>query len=197
MIGSVRISREKVAENREHLIRVATDQFREYGIDGIGLADLMKAAGMSLGSFYGYFDSKEQLVSECCTRAIAQSRYRMTSALSRPLSNAVEKTIDEYLSIKHRDERSKGCGLAALGSEFAHETGKVHEAATPELVQFFDEMARSLHGSSRGKKRQQSIAMVASLMGGLILSRMTDDAKLSKDILNAVKASVKSVIRPG
>jgi TetR/AcrR family transcriptional repressor of nem operon len=197
VIGSVRISREKVAENREHLIRVATDQFREHGIDGIGLADLMKEAGMSLGSFYRYFDSKEQLVSECCTRVIAQSRDRMTSALSRPLPNAVEKTVDEYLSIKHRDERSKGCGLAALGSEFAHKTGKIHDAATPELVQFFDEMTRSLHGSSSGTKREQSIAMVASLMGGLILSRMTDDAKLSKDILDAVKTSVKSVVRPG
>ena len=52
----MRISREQVAENRERLIGVATDQFRQHGIDGIGVADLMKEAGMSLGSFYGYFD---------------------------------------------------------------------------------------------------------------------------------------------
>jgi TetR/AcrR family transcriptional repressor of nem operon len=191
----MRISREKVAENRERLLQVANDQFREHGIDGVGIADLMKEAGMSLGSFYGYFDSKEHLVSECCTRTIGDVKDKITSALARPLTNAVEKTVDEYLSPTHRDELAKGCGLAALGSEFAHKTESVHAAATPELVSLFDEMARSLPGSSRKKKRDQSIAMMASLMGGLILSRMTDDAKLSKDILEAVKESVKSVVR--
>jgi TetR/AcrR family transcriptional repressor of nem operon len=195
VIDYVRISREKVAENRERLLQVATDQFREHGIDGVGVADLMKEAGMSLGSFYGYFDSKEHLVSECCTHTIAESREKIASDFSRPLPNAVEKTVDEYLSIKHRDERSRGCGLAALGSEFAHKPRAVHEAATPELISLFYAMARSLHGSSRKKKRDQSIAMMASLMGGIILSRMTDDAKLSQDILEAVKASVKSSVR--
>ena len=166
-----------------------------------GVADLMKEVGMSLGSFYGYFDSKEHLVSECCTRVIAETKDRITAALLRPLPNAVEKTVDEYLSIKHRNERSKGCGLAAFGSEFAHKTKSVREATTPGLTQLFDEIARSLpgnfgHGSSRKKKREQSIAMMASLMGGLILSRMTDDAKLSEEILDAVKTSVKCVVRP-
>jgi TetR/AcrR family transcriptional repressor of nem operon len=191
----MRISREKVAENRERLIQVATDQFREHGIDGIGVADLMKEAGMSLGSFYGYFDSKEHLVSECCAHAIADVKGKITSAFSRSLTNPVEKTVDEYLSTAHRDELAKGCGLAALGSEFAHKTEAVHAAATPELISLFDEMARSLPGSSRKKKRDHSIAMMASLMGGLILSRMTDDAKLSQDILEAVKSSVKSSVR--
>jgi TetR/AcrR family transcriptional repressor of nem operon len=190
----MRISRERVAENRERLIQVATDQFREHGIDGVGVADLMKKACMSLGSFYGYFDSKEQLVADCCAHAIAETREKMTIALSRPLPNAMEKIVDEYLSIQHRDNRSKGCVLAALGSEIAHKPGMMHEAATPELAQLFEEMGGFLPGSPRKKKREQSIAIMASLMGGLILSRMTDDAKLSKDILDAVKASAKSLV---
>jgi TetR/AcrR family transcriptional regulator, transcriptional repressor for nem operon len=193
----MRISREKVAENREHLVQVATDQFRLHGIDGVGVADLMKEAGMSLGSFYGYFDSKEHLVSECCSNAISDVKDKITSALSRPLPNVIEKSVDEYLSTAHRDEVAKGCGLAALGSEFAHKTKAVHAAATPELISLFDGMAGCLPGGSRKQKRQQSIAMMASLMGGLILSRMTDDEKLSQDILEAVKASLKSSVRAG
>jgi TetR/AcrR family transcriptional regulator, transcriptional repressor for nem operon len=191
----MRITREKVAENRERLIEVATDQFRKLGIDGIGVADLMKEAGMSLGSFYGYFDSKEHLVSECCSYAIADVKTKITTAFSRSVTNPVEKTVDEYLSTAHRDEVAKGCGLAALGSEFAHKTEAVHAAATPELNSLFDEMARSLPGSTRKKRREQSIAIMASLMGGLILSRMTDDATLSHDILSSVKAAVKSFVR--
>lgn len=191
----VRISRERVAENREKLLQVATNQFREHGINGVGLADLTKEAGMSLGSFYGYFDSKEHLVSECCARTIAESRENVASALSRPVPNAVESTIDGYLSIRHRDERSMGCGMAALGGEFARESAKVREAATTELTELFDEMARALPGRSGRKKRDQSIAIMAGLMGGLILSRMTDNAKLSKDILEAVKVSVKNSVR--
>ncbi len=174
----MRISREKVAENRERLVQVATDRFRQHGIDGVGIADLMKEAGMSLGSFYGYFDSKEHLVSECCSHTIAEVRDRMASALSRSLPNAIEKTVDEYLSVEHRNEQSEGCGLAALGSDFARKSASVHKAATPELIRLFDEMAHSLHGNSRKKKRDQSIAIMASLMGGLILSRMSDDEKL-------------------
>ena len=80
-MNRLRISREKVAKNRERLVQVATDQFREHGIDAVGVADLMKEVGMSLGSFYGYFDSKEHLVSECCTRVIAETKDRITAAL--------------------------------------------------------------------------------------------------------------------
>src|SRR5260370_39728334 len=107
----MRISRERVAENRERLIQVATDQFREHGIDGVGVADLMKKAGMSLGSFYGYFDSKEQLAAECSAHAIPETREKMNIALSRPLPNEMEKIVDEYLAIQHTDNRPKRCGL--------------------------------------------------------------------------------------
>ena len=71
---SVRICREQVAENRERLLTVALTKFREHGFDGIGVADVMKAAGMSLGSFYGYFDSKEQLVAEASARAVSGTK---------------------------------------------------------------------------------------------------------------------------
>ena len=66
----MKVSRIQAAENRERILDVATMLFRERGIDGIGVADLMKAAGLTHGGFYGHFKSKEDLVAQACARAV-------------------------------------------------------------------------------------------------------------------------------
>ncbi|WP_263381211.1 TetR/AcrR family transcriptional regulator [Granulicella arctica] len=187
----MRITRQKVVENREHLLQTATDQFREHGIDGVGVADLMKAAGMSLGSFYGYFESKDQLVAETFARAVGATKDLMVGFLSQTDENAYMKMVNQYLSPGHRDNLPKGCVLAALGSEVTHQSGAVRHAATEQLRTLFDETAQHLPGRTGKQRHDLAIATLASLVGGLILSRMVDEPDLSKQVLDAVKASMK------
>jgi TetR/AcrR family transcriptional repressor of nem operon len=193
----VKISREQVEINREHLVRVAMDQFRQYGFAGIGLADLTARAGMSLGSFYRYFASKEQLVAECSARIVIETKDRLTSALTQPSQDAFIEAVANYLSLQHRNSVGKGCGLAALGCDIAHETSQVRAAATAELQQLFTAIGSAMPGKTAGRRRGKAISMMASLMGGLILSRIANDAELSSEILNAVSGSVKETVGRG
>ena len=187
----MRISRQKVVENRELILQTAADQFREHGIDGVGVADLMKAAGMSLGSFYGYFESKDQLVAETYAKAVGATKDRILEFLTKTDEKAYMNMVNEYLSPGHRDNLRQGCVLAALGSEVTHQSGAVRHAATKELRTLFDETAKNLPGRTVKQRHSLAIATLASLIGGLILSRMVDEPDLSNQVLDAVKASMK------
>jgi len=190
----MRISRQRVVENREHILKVAADQFREHGIDGVGVADLMKAADMSVGSFYGYFESKDQLVAETYAKAVSATKERIVGFLIRPDEKAFINMVNEYLSPGHRDNLKQGCVLAALGSEVTHQSSAVRHAATNELRTLFDETANHLPGRTGKQRHDLAISTLASLIGGLILSRMVDEPALSIQVLDAVKASMKQSI---
>src|SRR5918995_2146585 len=73
---AMRVSRERAAENRDRIIDAAGRLFRERGFDGIGVANLMKAAGLTHGGFYGHFESKEDLEVQACARGLARSSER-------------------------------------------------------------------------------------------------------------------------
>src|SRR3954449_2014254 len=70
---SMRVSREHAAQNRERILDAAARLFRERGFEGIGVADLMKEAGLTHGGFYGHFSSKEDLIAEASARALTHS----------------------------------------------------------------------------------------------------------------------------
>jgi len=192
----LRISRQQVVENRERLLTVALTKFREHGFDGIGVADVMKAAGMSLGSFYGYFDSKEQLVAEVSALAVSGTKDLLGGFLSKDDKKVLPGMVDGYLSSGHRDNLSEGCALAALGSEITHQRDSVRHGVTTELQALFTGTARHLSGHTKAEKENSAIALMASLVGGLMLARMTDDKKLSDRILKAVGRSIKHSNQP-
>jgi TetR/AcrR family transcriptional regulator, transcriptional repressor for nem operon len=66
----VRVTRKQSAANREKVLDVAGTLFRERGFDGIGVADIMKRAGLTHGGFYGQFASKDDLAAEATARVL-------------------------------------------------------------------------------------------------------------------------------
>jgi len=86
----MKVSRIQEAENHERILDVATRLFRERGIDGIGVADLMKAAGLTHGGFYGHFKSKEDLVAQACARAVLRMRQNWTSVIDQAAGDPLE-----------------------------------------------------------------------------------------------------------
>src|SRR3954462_15582531 len=120
----MRKSREEAAETRKRIVRAAASEFREKGIVATGLADLMKAAGMTHGGFYKHFESKDQLIAEACAE------------VGRGLSGKAGANTGKgsagspYLSAGHRDNPAVGCPLAALGPELARCDEKTRTVAT-------------------------------------------------------------------
>jgi len=186
----MKVSRIQEAENHERILDVATRLFRERGIDGIGVSDLMKAAGLTHGGFYGHFKSKEDLVAQACARAVSRMRQNWTNVIDQATGDPLEALAATYLTPKHRDSTGRGCPMAALGSEIARQGPPVRRAFTDELRPFLDYLSRNVQGNSNSLRRQKALATYAGLVGALIVSRAVDDPDLSNEILSAVATTM-------
>lgn len=186
--GVVRVTREQAAANREKILEVAGALFRERGFDGIGVADIMKRAGLTHGGFYGHFASKDDLAAEITARVLGRSGWmeRLTGTQKPSFSDLVR----QYLSPRHRDDPGRGCLFAALGSDVVRQPRSVRRAFTDGLRLRVDALARLAPGRSAAARRQKSLATMAGLVGALILSRAVDDPKFSDEILEAAATSV-------
>src|ERR1700730_5047019 len=112
----MRVSRKKAAENRERIIDAAGALFREKGFDGIVVADIMKAADLTHGGFYGHFTSKDDLVAQASGRTMARSAANWTRAVAEAADEPHAALLQHYLTPRHRDEPGRGCGFAALSN---------------------------------------------------------------------------------
>src|SRR5437773_6080996 len=127
----VRVTRERAAANREKILEIAGTLFRERGYDGIGVADIMKRAGLTHGGFYGHFPSKDDLAAEITARVLGREGWleRLTGSANPSLTDVVRK----YLTRRHRDDAGHGCLLAALGSDVVRQPRSVRRAFTDGL----------------------------------------------------------------
>jgi TetR/AcrR family transcriptional regulator, transcriptional repressor for nem operon len=192
---TMRVSRQQADENRDRIVGVAARQFRERGFDGIGVADLMKLAGLTHGGFYGHFESKEDLIAEACTRALADADRRWTRVAEQEPGNPLAAIAKRYLRAAHRDIPGEGCLLAALGPEVARQAAPVRRAFTAGFRSLVDLLAGLIHGKSKSARREQALAVWASLVGGMVLARAVDDPELSDEILRAVSGSICGLAR--
>ena len=180
----MRVSREKAAENRQKVVEVAGEQFRAHGFDGIGVADLMKAAGLTHGGFYGNFASKDDLAAEAVTRAFAETTQRIREralASDDPYATAV----GIYLSPAHRDSVETGCAIAALSQDAARGSAKLRDAFAAGIetyLELIDELS--------GGPRSRSEVIYSTMVGALTLSRAVTDPAQSLQILDSAKAAV-------
>lgn len=186
----MRVSRAEAAQNRERIIEVAAKLFRERGFDGIGVADLMKCAGLTHGGFYGHFASKEDLMAQACTRALDDSLNTMNQLAERSGDTALAAIATAYLSPAHRDRIGEGCVLAALGAEAARHGSSVRDAFTKGVRSTVDMLMRLLPGRSAQARRERALVTYASMVGALVLARAIEDADLSEDLLRSVLASI-------
>jgi TetR/AcrR family transcriptional repressor of nem operon len=191
----MKVTREQAAENRERILNVAAKLFRERGFDGIGVADLMKSAGLTHGGFYGHFSSKEDLMAQACARAIADSLDAWNRRADRALESPLSAVTTSYLSTRHRDHPGSGCLLAALGADVSRQGPAVRHTVTEGVRSMVEILARLIPGKSKAAKRQKALATYAGLVGAVVLSRAVDDPELSREILQAVSISIPGQAR--
>lgn len=186
----MKVTRQQAEKNRERVLDVAGRLFREKGFDGIGVADLMKSAGLTHGGFYANFNSKEDLVAESCERTLAELSKGWTKVAGGANGDPLRALVAGYLSIGHRDDPGNGCVLAALGADVSRRSPAVRHAVTEGLRPFIELLTRTAPGRTRAARRRRALAIYASLVGAMVLARAVDDPALSKQILQAVAASV-------
>ena len=172
-------TRSRAAANRERILEAAARLFRERGLDGIGVADLMAAAGLTHGGFYAHFESKEELMAQACARALQKS-------LEKWRAGTLADLVAAYLSPRHRDQPGPGCALAALGSDVPRQGPLVRHAYTEGVRALLDELAARMPGRTRQARRRAALASLAAMVGALLLARAVDDAALSDEILQSL-----------
>ena len=182
----MKVSREQAAENRARVIEVAGRLFREKGFDGVGVADIMRGAGLTHGGFYGQFASKDDLAAQACAQTLDRSvaRWRRLATGEDPLAAIVAS----YLAPNHRNAPGTGCALSALSADAVRRPDAVRSVFTQALQSFAGILTRVAPGASRAARRRKALATMAGLVGAVILSRAVNDADLSDEIL---KAAVK------
>lgn len=192
---SMKVTKEKAAENRQALVRTAGKLFRQHGINGVGVADIGKEAGLTHGALYAQFPSKEALAAEALSDALARSYARMVAS-----GNEAEPTIGEYLDYyinkRHRDNLANGCAMSASGSEVARQGKSVSRS----FADGFDRMARALEKSLQktplhATARERALTIAAAEIGVVIVARAVAkaDPSLSEEILSSARHALGEV----
>ncbi|QWF16908.1 TetR/AcrR family transcriptional regulator [Lysobacter capsici] len=183
----MKVTKAQAQANRAHIVETASTLFRERGYDGVGVADLMAAAGFTHGGFYKHFGSKTDLMAEAASCGLAQSA---DAAAGVDLADFVKY----YLSREHRDKPGDGCTMAALCADAARQPESVKAAfATGIELQL---AAPVRHeglpvGDVSNKARARRIALMAQTIGAVVLSRSCpDDAPLADEILDVCRAHI-------
>jgi TetR/AcrR family transcriptional repressor of nem operon len=179
----VRKSRREAAETRQRIVRVAGREFNKSGIQGTGLAAIMGASGLTHGGFYKHFSSKDQLVAEALEKAFERIKISMED-------RSIKETVGEYLSTRHRDCSESGCPLAALGSELRYTDGETRKVASNGVEQIVRIIASHFPELPPREAKARAQAILATMVGSMMLSRVVTDKTLSESFLRDTKAFI-------
>jgi TetR/AcrR family transcriptional regulator, transcriptional repressor for nem operon len=176
----MRVSREQMSESRRSILEAAGRLFRERGFEAVTVAEIMNAAGLTHGAFYGYFRSKDELFAE----ALGEALTRTTTG---PLADLATYAAS-YLSQTHRKDLAGGCPTAALAAETIRQAGGVRAEMTAGLKQQIERFSHVAPGRTGAQKRRAAIGSWAAMVGAMVLARASDDPSLSDEVLDQTRA---------
>src|SRR5215203_2336776 len=132
---AMRHSKEDKAVSHDRIVEVAAARIRESGTEQPGVAEIMRAAGLTHGGFYKHFGSRDELIAEAVERALTDSESRLRDATSGA-DDPLAAFADSYLSTAHRDEAASGCGVVALGTDIPRVGGPAQDAYRAQVERY-------------------------------------------------------------
>jgi len=197
----MRITKQQAGENRERVVAAAARLFRERGFDGVAVADLMGAAGLTHGGFYNHFGSKDELGAAACAHALSQS-VAAIEAVADAKPGRKDVSLGDYrrryLSRKSRDAKGFRCPMVAFGADVSRQSAAFQEQYADGLRRYLDGFVRALSaelGEGRADEgvRAQAIAQFSTMVGAVVLARgvAAADPPLSDEILADALASLE------
>jgi len=184
----------KAQKPRTHkrIVSIASKRFREKGLAGFGIAELMKEAGLTVGGFYKHFDSRDDLVAEAVNSAFGGWQRRVDAAKSGGQSVSLAKLIDEYLNETHRDNPGAGCAFSALAAEIARSDKRTRSLTSEQVRRDVQLITTMLPDRDKRAARSRAILIFSALVGAMALARAVSDEALSREILETVGELLKN-----
>ena len=183
----MRVSREEAAKNRKRVVSTAGALFRQHGFDGIGIADLMKEAGLTHGGFYKQFASKADLEAEASAAGLSENAQLWSKIIDRYSEAPLARLVDFYLAPAQKHALKEGCAMAALGADAARQTGPVRAVFAEGIAAHAKQLEAIVPGNTEVDRRRNALAALSQMVGALILARATDDETLADELLGAAR----------
>ena len=186
-------SKAEKTETHKRVVKIASKRLRESGLAGVGIAELMKDAGRTVGGFYKHFDSRDDLVAQAISSAFGTWKRQMDAAASGGPPFSYARLIDDYLSEAHRNNPGTGCLYSALAGELARSGKRTRALVTEQIRKDIQLIAGLLPGKDKRAARSNAILTFSALVGAMALARAVSDEALYREILDTVGEFLRSV----
>jgi TetR/AcrR family transcriptional regulator, transcriptional repressor for nem operon len=184
----------KKAQTRERILRAAAGAIRKHGYEGVGVADVMREAGLTHGGFYAHFASRDALLAQAAEQAGVESIESLSRAVARAKpGDELMALVDSYLADRHAEapEQGLGCALAAAGSDVPRQNDDVRRAVGRRVKELIGLVERQFPAWGTSAAHEKAMAIVASMVGALLLARAVGDPELSQSIRQAARALIR------
>jgi AcrR family transcriptional regulator len=182
-------------ETHQRIVGTAARAMRRNGYAGIGVAEVMKEAGLTHGGFYAHFNSRTALLAEAADQAGADGVEQLRKVADAvPPQDALTALIDAYLSQQHVLGVETGCPVAALGSEMPRQAPEVRAAATRRIKELVDLVERQMPDWGTPENHDKALGILSTLLGTLVLARAVDEPRLSKSVLRAGRKFLRQAL---
>lgn len=188
----MKVSKAQAAENREGIVDAAARLYREKGLDGVGVSEITRDAGLTHGGLYRHFESKDALAREACLRAFEWTITPLdeleSSEADAASAHSLRALVHGYLSATHRDHPGEGCPAAALAADAARAGPEMSEVFALGVERNIQRFMGVLQGEEE-TRRTQTIVTLSSMVGALVLARATaaGNPALSEEILATLR----------
>jgi TetR/AcrR family transcriptional regulator, transcriptional repressor for nem operon len=192
-------SKASKANTHARLVEAAAARFKERGVDGISLSDLMKELELTHGGFYRHFDSRDELVTEALELALTQTGQAMRERLFDGGRSNLAAFVDFYLDEAHRDQRATGCAVAALAGDAARKSADVQAQFREQIERNLEALSEALgpgSGPASGsaeESRATALLVLSALYGALTMARAVGDSPLSREVLRTVRKRITTL----
>ncbi|MFJ5295448.1 TetR/AcrR family transcriptional regulator [Pseudomonas sp. NPDC088368] len=197
-----RVSRQQTELNRVAITETAARLYRERGLNGVSVAEVMNEAGLTHGGFYGHFESKEALATEACAHAFEQSAiaWKEKIASHRKKRKARKAIVDHYLASSKRDTAADTCPVVAFSGDMSHEDKQsaLHQTYIKGLGVLMDAYLSTVEPGASPQdetaRRQAALVEYSLMVGAMTLARATGKTALSDEILKSARTFLNSDI---
>jgi len=186
---AMRHSKEDKAASHDRIVTVAAARIRESGTEQPGVAEIMRAAGLTHGGFYKHFGSRDELIAEAVERALTDSESRVPE-LTAGAEDPLAAFADAYLSVAHRDDPVTGCGVVALGADMPRVGGPAQEAYRAQVERYLAHLQQLL-GDDDEATRSRATVTLSAMVGAVMIARALGPTPRSEEILRVVREAVR------
>jgi TetR/AcrR family transcriptional repressor of nem operon len=183
-------SREDKAKSHDRILEITAERIRQEGTAAPGVAEIMKAAGLTHGGFYKHFSSRDDLVAEAVECALAQGDGTMADIIDGQ-SDPLAAFVDQYASREHCEQPGEGCAVVSLGGDVAHGDDRMRAAYRDRVASYLTNL-EALVGGDPATARQRAVASLSALVGGVLVARAMGDDPLADEVLADVRSAVKT-----